>query len=193
MRRFGGWPKVPDAFREFVSRTDGDAGEWKDVLALLPLEGSHEPRRSGPRRKYPRKTPERCQRRPARLAGRPICGAPLDFAELRYAPANEAGVLFLFALMARDPGFIVDSLQSEFPDCEAKRLVAPDTWQTVRIEFEFESRNFRTHGHDSAACDLIVCWIHNWPDCPEHIEVIALSEHVARIRAKASPQTACHW
>jgi len=46
------------------------------------------------------------------------------------------------------------------------------TTQRVRIEFEFESRNFRTHGHNPAECDVVVCWKHNWPECP--LEVLEL-------------------
>jgi hypothetical protein len=33
------------------------------------------------------------------------------------------------------------------PDCEALRKMMPERWQRVRIEFEFECRNFLTHGH----------------------------------------------
>jgi hypothetical protein len=43
----------------------------------------------------------------------------------------------------------------------------------VKIEFEKESRNFLRHGHLPSGCDLIVCWVHNWPECP--VEVIELS------------------
>ena len=41
------------------------------------------------------------------------------------------------------------------------------------IELEYESRNFLEHQHPVNGCDLIVCWINNWPDCP--LEVIELS------------------
>jgi len=43
-----------------------------------------------------------------------------------------------------------------------------------QIEFEKESRNFLKHGHDPNGCDLIVCWEHNWPECP--VEVLALRD-----------------
>ncbi|HEY2495946.1 MAG TPA: hypothetical protein VGK24_02655 [Candidatus Angelobacter sp.] len=36
-------------------------------------------------------------------------------------------------------------------------------------------------GHDPKKCDVIVCWIHNWPECPEWIEVVELSREVERI------------
>jgi hypothetical protein len=56
-------------------------------------------------------------------------------------------------------------------------------WQVagVRIEFEYASRNFLEHQHDPKGCDIIVCWVHNWPECPEWIEVIELSKIVKQI------------
>jgi len=82
------------------------------------------------------------------------------------APNNEMGVVFLFGALVRKLGFVVLKLQpKDYPDCEALREVVPHRWQRVRIEFEFESRNFLAHGHDPAACDLIVCWEHNWEGC----------------------------
>jgi hypothetical protein len=61
-----------------------------------------------------------------------------------------------------------------FPDCEAKRCVekSGDVWERVRIEFEYKSRNFLDHGHRDEDCDVLVCWEHNWPECP--IEVVEL-------------------
>ena len=44
------------------------------------------------------------------------------------------------------------------------------------IEFEHESRNFLKHMHPVKGCDLIVCWKHNWPECP--LEVVELSRAV---------------
>jgi hypothetical protein len=40
---------------------------------------------------------------------------------------------------------------------------------------EYESRNFLVHDHDAKACDLIVCRVHNWPECPDNLEVLELS------------------
>jgi hypothetical protein len=107
---------------------------------------------------------------------RPVMGPPFSRHPLTNAPVNEMGVVFLFALMAWDLGFQVESLWTRGePDGRAKRLVAPGKWQDVRIEFEYESKNFLRHGHDPKKCDVIVCWIHNWKECPEEIEVIELS------------------
>ena len=83
------------------------------------------------------------------------------------------GVVFLFGTVAKEMGFMVFRLQTEFPDCEAFWEVEPGRWQLVRIEFEYESRNFLIHGHRLEGCDLIVCWKNNWEGCP--LEVIELS------------------
>jgi hypothetical protein len=111
---------------------------------------------------------------------------PLHLPEMAYAPTNEMGVMFLFALMARRLGFVVQRLQAGFPDCEAMRETAPGRCQLVWIEFEFESRNFAKHRHRRDGCDMIVCWKHNWKDCP--LEVIALSEVVREIERQFSPR-----
>jgi hypothetical protein len=78
---------------------------------------------------------------------------------------------------------LVEAVQAGFPDCEAKRQVDAGKWQRVRIEFEFESRNFRDHGHLPDGCDLIVCWKHNWQDCPPHLEVVELSTIIKSLSA----------
>jgi hypothetical protein len=106
---------------------------------------------------------------------RPVMGPPFSLPGLAHEPVNEMGVVFLFGMVAHRLGFMVESLQAGFPDCEAKREVEPGRWQRLRIEFEYESRKFREHRHDPAHCDLIVCWKHNWPGCPRHLEVLELS------------------
>lgn len=103
-------------------------------------------------------------------------GPSIDFRGLRHAPINEQGVLFLFGMLAQELGFVVESIQQGFPDCDAK-LTRPDgTYEGVRIEFEYKSSSFRQHGHDSKRCDIVVCWEHDWPDCP--LEVVDLSERI---------------
>ena len=79
-------------------------------------------------------------------------------------------------MVAKELGYLVEAIQGGFPDCEAKRQVSHGQWQTVSIEFEHVSKNFAEHGHDAKKCDVIVCWIHNWQECPEHLGVIELSE-----------------
>ena len=118
----------------------------------------------------------------APLKDRPLLGAPTGLPAFPYEPVNEMGVMVLFSMMAQQLGFVIESVQSGFPDCEAKIEVEPGRWQHFRIEFEYESRGFRVHGHDPLQCDLIVCWRHNWKKCPPHIQVLELSKIVAGLR-----------
>jgi predicted secreted protein len=111
------------------------------------------------------------------LEDRPIYGPLMNPSPLAHGPTNEMGVLFLFGTVAAQLGFVVTWVRSEFPDCEAMILVGPEKWQRIRIEFEYESRNFLKHMHDAKECDLIVCWKHNWPECP--VEVLELSSMIA--------------
>jgi hypothetical protein len=103
-----------------------------------------------------------------------LYGDFINFRGLQHAPVNEQGVVFLFGMICRELGYVVEIVKPGFPDCEAKRRVRgkPGMWQRVRIEFEYQSRNFRQHGHDPDQCDVIVCWEDNWPECP--IEVLEL-------------------
>jgi hypothetical protein len=96
------------------------------------------------------------------LPDRPLLGPPLDLPGFVYEPANEMGVILLFGMLALRLGFIIESAQLGYPDCQAKLEVEPGRWQHVRIEFEYESRHFRAHRHDALLCDIIVCWRHNW-------------------------------
>jgi hypothetical protein len=114
--------------------------------------------------------------KPKLMQDEPVYGEPLMHPVMSHAPTNEMGVLFLFATMAQELGFKVLRVQAAFPDCEAMRRVEPGRWQKSRVEFENESRNFLAHMHPAAHCDLIVCWTHNWKECP--IEVLELSKLV---------------
>jgi hypothetical protein len=118
-------------------------------------------------------------RRP--LPDRPMLGPPIRPCGLAYEPVNEMGVMALFCMLSRQLGFVIESVQSGFPDCEAKIEVEPGRWQHFRIEFEYESRNFRDHRHDPEKCDLIVCWRHNWKDCPPNLQVLELSKVMGQL------------
>lgn len=109
-------------------------------------------------------------------------GDPMNFRGLRHAPINELGVVFLFGIISGELGFVVESVHSAFPDCSAKRLVdaKKKRWVQVSIEFEFFSRNFLLHGHSISGCDLIVCWEHDWNECP--IEVIVLQDEIKKLQ-----------
>lgn len=104
-----------------------------------------------------------------------IFGDRISFKSLSCAQVNELGVVYFFGVLHETFDFKIESVQSGYPDCIARRKVGKNRWEEVRIEFEYDSRSFKMHGHDSKGVDLIVCWKHNWKECPKEIEVIELS------------------
>jgi len=178
-QRFGPWPSLPEAFRHFAEGKP----ECADVLALLPAPATK--RQHARPSQYAARSSSPTKLQHASLRNRATYGNPMHFRGLRHEPVNEQGVVLLFGMLANELGYMVEAVHSGFPDCEAKRQFAPQRWQRVRIEFEFESRNFRDHGHPFDGCDVIVCWRHNWDDCPNHIEILELS---AAIKSLASSE-----
>jgi hypothetical protein len=167
--RFGSWGQVPRYLRRYMEE-QGLTEEWKDVMALIrEYEQGQDGMEMAP-------TPECEQQKPRVMTDRPVYGPLIRPYPMIHGPMNENGVLYLFGTVSEKLGFVVTLIQGAFPDCYAMRLVDVDRWQPVRIEFEYESRNFLRHLHDPSQCDIIVCWKHNWPECP--LEVIELSKVV---------------
>ena len=166
-RHFGGWSHIAPGMLKYAGEHSLDDGA-KDVLEIVAKQLATE--QMGP-------STLRRQSRPLLLPGlmpgEPVYGPPTVEAHLMLAPTNEQGVLILFGAVARKLGFVVLRAQTEFPDCEALREMETDKWQRVRIEFEYESRNFLLHKHRPEKCHLIVCWKHNWEEAP--VEVIELN------------------
>jgi hypothetical protein len=163
-----------------LPRAESKGQGWVNSKKIMSTVGA--PPNSPPNRQSPSKPPPGKVRYPP-LDHRPTYGQPMDFRGLRHEPVNEQGVVLLFGMVAKELGYTVEGVQSGFPDCEAKRQIAPERWQRVHLEFEFESRNFRDHGHSPAGCDVIVCWRHNWPDCPPQIEILELSSLIKSLPA----------
>lgn len=109
-----------------------------------------------------------------KLPRRKHLGRPFDFRGMLHEPVNEAGVVHAAGVLWQEAGLIMVRMGTAYPDCDALIRVPgrPDAWQRVRVEFEFRSSEFRAHRHDPAGCDLIVCWEHDWPECP--VEVLEL-------------------
>ena len=169
--RFGSWGQVPRYLRRYMEE-QGKTEEWKDVMELIR---AYEQGQDG----MEMAVPECEQKKPRVMTDRPLYGPLLRPSPMMHGPVNENGVLYLFGTVSARLGFVVTLIQTGFPDCLAMRLVDVDRWQPVRIEFEYESRNFLKHLHDPSQCDIIVCWKHNWPECP--LEVIELSKVLAEI------------
>jgi hypothetical protein len=159
------WTLVPTAMRQHMEAKKLTE-DWPDVLAIITayekLTGAQEAAMVTPLKVT----------RPKLREDRMVYGPPVGPAAVANGPTNELGVIYLFGTLAERLGFVVTHIQHAFPDCEAMRRVGDDQWQRVLIEFEYESRNFVKHLHDADGCDLIVCWKHNWEECP--VEVVEL-------------------
>lgn len=166
--RFGGWTEVPRGVLQYARET-GLEVEWGDVVAVLERHESV----NGTRDK-------RSSAGNGRWKDEPLYGAPLTPWALLHAPTNEMGVLYLLGALAPYVGLVVTRVQSAFPDLEVMREVERGRWQRIPAELEYESRNFLIHGHDPDGCALLVCWVHNWPECP--VEVVELSGVLRRLQ-----------
>lgn len=115
-----------------------------------------------------------------KTTGSRVYGRPLHFRNLTHEPNQEPGVIFLFGMVSEDLGFdSIEYLGDDFPDCEAKwRVGRRHQLQRVRIEFELKSSHFKEHGHDPQKCDVIVCWEHDWKECPPSLQVIELKKKI---------------
>jgi hypothetical protein len=159
-KHFGPWSTIPRRFREYAT----DKPALADVIALIPQQAPkwQAPINDGIGGNGPTSSvADVLSAKYTRLTDRPTFGNPIDFRGLRHEPTEELGVVFIFGMVAKELGYLVEGVQGAFPDCTAKRQVGPDRWQSVRIEFEFETRRFRDHGHPPSGCDVIVCWRHN--------------------------------
>lgn len=168
-RRFGRWNDILLAFKAWLE----ESGENFPYLNQLPSGTNlHKVEADIPIEKRKTETPS------WNSLGKMTYGFFLNFRGLQHAPINEQGVVFLFGMVCFELGLVVEAVRTGYPDCEAKRRVnrKRDEWERVRIEFEYYSSHFREHGHDLNGCDVIVCWQHDWLECP--LEVIELKSAI---------------
>jgi hypothetical protein len=182
-KHFGPWSAIPERFRSFALSNP----DWADVTTLLPVVSATvvrvAPTTMAADDREQTANVSTSRHKHTKLDGAPTYGDPIDFRGLRHEPVNEQGVVFLFGMVARELGYLVEAVQTGYPDCEAKRQIGPGKWQRVRIEFEYESRNFRDHGHPVNGCDIIVCWRHNWDNYPQTLEVLELRTVIRTLAA----------
>jgi len=109
-----------------------------------------------------------------------IVGPRSQIPDLVYEPVNEQGVIFLFAKYHKELGIeYIEGIQQGFPDAFGRRKIGKTEYEPVNIEFEFKSLDFKVHQHDPNQCDIVVCWEHNWPQCP--LEVIELKSTLPKL------------
>ena len=60
--------------------------------------------------------------------------------------------------------------QEGFPDL----LLEDREGNLIRCEVETDSKHFISHKHNIDECDLIICWNHNWRNCPIPVFVVSV-------------------
>jgi hypothetical protein len=181
IRRFGKWPDVRAYYRKWKSENEH---MLPAVLSQETTKGNNESGRNGNGEKVEVRMSMPPTGTSKKKAPEQFYGEPIDFRGLRHAPINEQGVVFLFAMVSRELGFNIESVQQGFPDCEGKYLFDPkkNLWAKARIEFEYKASNFVQHGHDHDQCDFIVCWVNDWPECP--LNVIELKTEILKLPSR---------
>jgi hypothetical protein len=107
-----------------------------------------------------------------------VVGEVINFRGLVYAPINEQGVIFLFSKVSKDLNIEIEEIKTGFPDAIG-RVKTSRGYARRTIEFEYKSSNY---DHLPKKCDILVCWEHDWLECPEDIEVIALKDVIKELR-----------
>lgn len=157
-KRWRGWTGALAALRDWLEKDEPDYPHLEALRRYCA--GASDPHRLLPAR----------------------CGDLLRFRALDHAPVSELGVVFLFGQVAEELGFVLETVRKDFPDALGRRRIGGQ-WHRVRIEFEQRSSHFERHAHDPRACDLIVCWEHDWLQCP--LEVLELKAVIARLKRGA--------
>ena len=176
VRCAGSWKMVGERMKLYAEEQGLD-GEIRDVLELIESQpGGGRGGAAVSSTKLSAGASGQSSAERATKDSRPMYGAVIGAWGHVYGPTNEGGVISLFGAMSASLGFMILKVQTEFPDCEAIRVAGKDRNRPVKIEFEYESRNFLRHMHDPSKADIIVCWEHNWPECP--LEIIELKKLV---------------
>jgi hypothetical protein len=106
----------------------------------------------------------------------------INFRGIIYEPTNENGVQDVFNAAKEDLGFKIESRPTQFPDMIAIRKTEKGSFR-VKIEFEYLSSHYQQHRHPVDEHNLIiVCWIHDWTNCPSNLEVIELKSRIKTLK-----------
>lgn len=113
-----------------------------------------------------------------------------------YAPVNRAGVLLIFSRLLDEFEMLVEETAEDCRFIIARRKVdtgqpGPSRWERVKIALAYESSEIqnddKTDTEIDGSADLLICWQHNWADCPlETFELRSLFTTVATTSAEPS-------
>jgi len=107
-----------------------------------------------------------------------VVGEVINFRGLVYAPINEQGVIFLFSKVSNDLNIGIEEIKTGFPDAIG-RVKTARGYARRAIEFEYKSSHY---DHLPEKCDILICWEHDWAECPKEIEVISLKDVIKELR-----------
>ena len=106
-------------------------------------------------------------------------------------PINEQGVVLLFGMMSDDLGFSIEAIRQGFPDALVVDYRAnPNRGVKKSIEFEFASSHFARQKHPVRGAQIIVCWEHDWKNCPKEMEVLELKSLIRKLKHEEVEQAA---
>jgi len=102
-----------------------------------------------------------------------IRGKELKRYGMMYEPTTEDEVIVLFSKIHERLGFtFIKIARKAYPDC----ICIDKNNNEIKIEFEYNSCSFKSHLGKENECNLVVCWEHDFIECP--IKVISLKEFI---------------
>jgi len=108
-----------------------------------------------------------------------VVGEPMELEVMRWTPTNEMGVVALFIEFRKELGFpIIEIIRTKFPDSVVFEN-SSEGYIRKYIEFEFRSSGYKSHLKSKRKCHYVICWEHDWKDCP--IPVIELKNEIPKI------------
>lgn len=103
-----------------------------------------------------------------------------NFEGILRAPQTEQEVIVLFSKLSQHLKMKIESVSTRYPDAYVRIKIGKD-WITKAAEFEINSSDFDSHGHDPKECDIIICWRDDWNRKPNGLEVIELRKELMEI------------
>lgn len=92
---------------------------------------------------------------------------------LIYEPTNEYETVVLFGIFAKELGYKILKIQTDFPDGILEKC-----GQEILVEFEYLSSNYIQHGHPLDFDGICICWR---KDCElTGIDIISLEEYIRK-------------
>lgn len=115
-----------------------------------------------------------------------IVGESMDLGVLRWTPTTHDGVVVLFVEYREPLGFpIIEWIRPQFPDACVWQKLSKNKHIKRYVEFELFSSYYKEHTinpkHRMKKCHYVVCWEHDWQDCP--IPNIELKTEIPKIRS----------